>query len=245
MTFIGIQNQIVNGCMILLFLISISIQIIMGVHFYKLIRETENMTTTNDKFLKQCKLKFSHCYQLNIGVQNIPIFVDKLLQKIKIWKMPIRILKHMSGQAMLLSVFIAGYGACRGIILGETLSQILPYYIISLFGLYVYFSVSSMVDLSGKKMILKTNLIDYLENHMVNKLSTVEIDKRTINREDIDEHVDNSIGLVENKIVKLFQEQEKIDVSKMKTKDVETKRKHFYDKSVEKELEELLQEFLT
>jgi hypothetical protein len=32
--------------------------------------------------------------------------------------------------------------------------------------LYAYFSISAAVDLKGKKEILKTNLIDYLENNI-------------------------------------------------------------------------------
>ena len=72
---------------------------------------------------------------------------------------------------MLGSVFMSGIGICTGIIDGMTLGALLPYYVISLFGLYVYFSVSSLVDVAGKRKILKTNLVDYLENHMVNHLN--------------------------------------------------------------------------
>ena len=43
-----------------------------------------------------------------------------------------------------------------------------------MFGLYVYFAVSGAVDINEKKEVLKTNLIDYLENHMGNKLDELE-----------------------------------------------------------------------
>jgi hypothetical protein len=42
-----------------------------------------------------------------------------------------------------------------------------------LFGLYAYFSISSLVDIKGKKEVLKTNIIDYLENHMVSRLKVL------------------------------------------------------------------------
>ena len=50
------------------------------------------------------------------------------------------------------------------------LGEILPFYIVSFLGMYVFFSVSGIVDVKGRRRILKTHLIDYLENHMSNRL---------------------------------------------------------------------------
>lgn len=145
-----------------------------GVLYQNLITETDNMSSTANKLLKQCKLKFANCYRLNAGVANISVFVDKFINRLSIGKFSFRTLYHMSGQLMLLSVFFAGIGACLSIVAGANLGEILPYYIVSLFGLYLYFSVSTMVDVKGKMMVLKVNLIDYLENHMVNRLENPE-----------------------------------------------------------------------
>ena len=38
------------------------------------------------------------------------------------------------------------------------------------------FSLSAMVDIKGKRRILKTNLIDYLENHLSGRISVTEQD---------------------------------------------------------------------
>ena len=82
--------------------------------------------------------------------------------------------KHFSGQLVLLSVFAAGLGACLGIMDGKTLGEILPFYIVSMLDLYIYFAVSGFVDIEEKKRVLKINLVDYLENHMGNKLEDLE-----------------------------------------------------------------------
>ena len=82
--------------------------------------------------------------------------------------------KHLSGQLVLLSVFAAGLGACLGIMDGKTLGEILPFYIVSMLDLYIYFAVSGFVDIEEKKKVLKINLVDYLENHMGNKLEDLE-----------------------------------------------------------------------
>ena len=42
--------------------------------------------------------------------------------------------------------------------------------------MYLYFSLSAMVDIKGKRRILKTNLIDYLENHLSGRIPVTEQD---------------------------------------------------------------------
>ena len=51
-----------------------------------------------------------------------------------------------------------------GIIRGKTLGQVLPFYIISLLGLYVHFSLSAFVNLEENKKIIRMNMVDFLEN---------------------------------------------------------------------------------
>lgn len=72
----------------------------------------------------------------------------------------------------MLSVLITGISVCLSLAAGNTLFQIIPYYLISILGLYLYFSVSGIIDVQEKRKILKTNLIDYLENHFVPRLET-------------------------------------------------------------------------
>lgn len=162
------------GIVFTLLVLSILCQIMIGVLYQKLLRETDNMAVTENQLLKQCKLKFSNCYDLNKGEINIPVFVDKFMSQLRFAGISLANMTHLSGQLMLLSVFAAGLGACVSIINGETPSELLPYYIVSLFGLYVYFSVSSLVDAKSKTQLLRTNLIDYLENHLAKQLSLIK-----------------------------------------------------------------------
>jgi hypothetical protein len=77
---------------------------------------------------------------------------------------------------MLFSIVFAGVGICKGIMGGRMLGEILPFYIVSFLGMYLYFSLSAMVDIKGKRRILKTNLIDYLENHLSGRIPVTEQD---------------------------------------------------------------------
>lgn len=153
-----------------LLLLSIICQIAVGVIFRKMIRETDNMATTENKLLKQCKLKYSNCYKLNGRVVNTSVFVDKFIQRISYAHLPLYKMPHIAGQLMMLSVLVTGITICLCLASGDTLFQIIPYYLISILGLYLYFSVSGIADIQGQKTILKTDLVDYLENHLMPRL---------------------------------------------------------------------------
>lgn len=220
----------ITGIVILLLLLSIICQIMIGVLYQNMIKAADNMASTENRLLKQCKLKFINCYQMNMGVTNIPVFVDKFLNKIKLGGISLISMGHLSGQLMLISVFVSGIGICKGIIEGHTIGSLLPYYIVSLFGLYAYFSVSSLVDLNGKKRILKTNLVDYLENHMINHLSLVagQVVEEGAAQEDTAEEKGTVTDMVSA-------------AQKKETK----APKSVFSKSEEQELGELLKEFLS
>ena len=170
------EEKTVTICMLAFLVLSLSARILLGFFYQNMIRETDNMATTNNKALKQCKLKFANCFQLNNGVANIPVFVDKFLNKLSVGRLSYETMYHLSGQLMLLSVVCSGIGVCRSIIEGRMLGEILPFYIVSFLGLYLYFSVSTVVDVKGKKRILKINLVDYLENHLSARIDVTDSD---------------------------------------------------------------------
>lgn len=178
-----LQHKIFMVGILVLLSGSIICQIVMGVIYHRLIWETEHMSTTTNKSLQQLKLKFSGCRKMNEKIVNVPIFVDKYLSRIKFGGVPLSVIKHLSGQLMLLSVLVAGIGACLSIIGNESFFQIAPYYVISFLGLYGYFAVTSLVDVPGKVNILRINLVDYLENHLANRLEQTELDMQLIQPE--------------------------------------------------------------
>lgn len=163
---------------------SIICQVLLGVTYRRLIRQTENMSATKNKSLQKLKLKFTSCTQLRETIPNVPVFVDKYLNQISIGKIPVSFFKHLSGQLTLLAVLVAGIGACLGIIQDESFFMIAPFYLISFFGLYLYFAAASLIDVAGKVNILRTNLVDYLENHLANRLDQTRLDMRMVGMED-------------------------------------------------------------
>lgn len=199
MKFFFLEHKILAGVILLLFLFSLLCQIVVGFLYQNMIKETYNMSSTENKTLKACKLKFTNRYELHEKVANIPVFVDKFLHSIRFGIFSERALRHLSGQLLLLSVFASGIGACRAIIAGETIGDILVYYAISFVMLYVYFSISAAVDIKGKKEILKTNLIDYLENNISVRIPQSKKEQERLDELEAEEEVRKEAISKENK----------------------------------------------
>lgn len=175
-----------NFMIAILALLSCSIlcQILISVLYRRLIRETENMSATKNKSLQKLKLKFTSCRQLHESIPNVGVFVDKYINQLCIGRFSVSFFRHLSGQLTLLSVLVAGIGACLSIIRGESFLAIAPFYLISFLGLYLYFAVSSLADIPGKMGMLRTNLIDYLENHLSGRLEQTKLDMRLVGMEE-------------------------------------------------------------
>ncbi len=233
--------------MLSLFGISILMRIFLGLLLENMIKETDNMVITKNKLLKQCKLKFANCYQLNKGVANIPIFVDKFISRLSFGSLTFMGIYHLSGQAMLLSVVCAGIGICKSIVAGKMLGEILPFYIVSFVGLYIYFSVSTIVDIKGKKRILKVNLVDYLENHLSSQINTTQDDLELLYGEST--YREQKPGLKKNqgkRSVELMPIGGRIAIAGEEKKESEPQiNTQPSSLLTEEELESLLQEFLT
>ncbi len=142
------------------------------------------MAITENRALKQCKQKFSHCYQLGNGVANVSVFVDRFLRRLSVGKLSFSALYRLSGQFMMLSMLFSGIGIFGCISTGYEWGEIVPFYAVSFFGLYLYFSISSMVDIKGKRQILKINLVDYLENHFSPRIDVTKRDIEMLYGED-------------------------------------------------------------
>ena len=160
--------------------IGILYQVAIGVIYQRMIQQADTLSGMDNKLLNQCKERFINCYKLNGGVANISVFVDKYINRIRILGMSINFMKHLSGQLMLAGVFVACFGVFSGIVEGRRFVDLLPFYIISLFGIYLYLSALSIVDMPGRRQMLKTNLTDYLENTVAQRLEHGIVEKEKL-----------------------------------------------------------------
>ncbi len=146
---------------IIFFICSISIQMIVGYYVLKMEKESQNLEEGNAALLLPCIKEY---VRAELKIRNISLFIERNLREIRIKKISLIRLKHISGQSLLFGIFLAGVGACIQIIAGKTLGQILPFYLLSFLGLYCYFSLSSWVDYEERKKEIKENLLDFFEH---------------------------------------------------------------------------------
>ncbi len=163
-------NSFIMVLTLILMAIGILYQVAIGVSLQRMIQATDMLSGAESKLLNQCKERFVNSYKLNGGVSNIPVFVDKFINRIRVCGMSVSFMKHMSGQLMLAGVFAAGFGVCKSIVEGKSFVSLLPFYIVSLLGIYLYLSVVSIVDMQNRRNMLKTNITDYLENTVAQRL---------------------------------------------------------------------------
>ena len=147
---IFVRHPYISVGVVVIILFSVGLQIVIGNVLGRMTCEAENMAATENKQLKQCKLKFVNCYKLNEGMGNVTVFVERFLEKISVGKVKISMLHRISGQLMLFAVLLSGVGAARGIVMGETVGEILPFYVMAFLGLYVYYVSTSFAGLEEK-----------------------------------------------------------------------------------------------
>lgn len=168
-----LQNfHFLTVCMIVFLSLSIIFQTIAGVMIHILLQESENMSTARSNALKQCRQKYVNYYKLNGKMINTSVYVDKFVKKLKLLGIPLTRYIQLSGQMMFFFILSTGIRIFLQLSFGKTLFDMVPYYLISILGLYLYFSVMSLTNLEEKKKLLKINLVDYLDNHLCPRLET-------------------------------------------------------------------------
>lgn len=170
--------RFLSVCMIVFLSLSIICQFLVGVIAQHIVQESENMSSTENKLLKQCRQKYMNYYQLNGRMINTAAFVDKYLKKITFMGIPLTKIIHLSGQFMFFFILATGISIFLQLSLGKTLFDMMPYYLISILGLYLYFSISGIINLEERKKIIRINLIDFLDNHLSKRLKEGDSEKK-------------------------------------------------------------------
>ena len=119
--------------------------------------------------------------------------------------------------------------------------MIAPFYLVSFLGLYLYFAATSLIDLPGKVNMLRTNLVDYLENHLSNRLEQTRLDMRMVGMEDSAQKPKNAAAGLDNPV----SENAAAEKEPLFEKNAEHKKSSpAFTPSEAEELEVLLREFL-
>lgn len=170
--------------MFLFFMLSMGILMFLTIRYDQLIRDAENMSVTQRKELKAMKTKFLNSYGTEKKEEdnsyahkeqiNVEVFVDKAISRLTFRGLNIKSWRFFAGQTLFMSILFAGFGAFDRLLKGSSLREISPFYLVVFLELYVYFSVMSICDFEGREKILRLTILEYMENHMLNRIQVAE-----------------------------------------------------------------------
>lgn len=139
--------------------------------YQRLVRQSENIASGKGKMVQQMKSRFENCYKLNLGVNNIPVFVEKYIGNYKFLGMSAAGIGRFSYKMLLLcgiaSLCGCGFGIYYGFSVDWMLFSLLAGGIATL-GLML---VDNMAGLELRQNKIKANFVDYLENTLTNRLA--------------------------------------------------------------------------
>lgn len=144
--------------------LGIIVRFILDMVYIYLVKESDKLGNTNNKFLKHMKLRFETCYKLNIGVNNVDTFVDKNLTKYKFCGFLLSTWENFSGQVLYLSFLIVPISAIFGVVFEISQQQILYTGAVGILVGSILILVDKSINLSVKKQTVRLNILDYLEN---------------------------------------------------------------------------------
>jgi len=160
------DNHIFIYIMCGLFGVGVLIKFILSLIYASLVRASENMGSAKNKLTQLMKLKFETFYKLKIGVNNVDIFVDKYVYHHKFGGILLSTWESISGQVLMLCLLIGSVSSILGLIYECGKTQILSVFSVGIItsGLLIVFE--GVLNLSGKKELIRVNMRDYLENFL-------------------------------------------------------------------------------
>ena len=76
---------------------------------------------------------------------------------------------------MIISIVFAGAGIFRSFLANRMIRDMLPFYLAAFLELYIFFSVNSICNFEGQEKLLRLTIVEYLENHLVNRMQIATV----------------------------------------------------------------------
>ncbi len=140
------------------------IRFIVNMVYKSLVKESDRLGETKNKKLKHIKMKFESFYKLKIGVNNVDTFVDKSVLKYRFCGPLLSTWDNLCGQILFLNLLIVPVIAVFGVVYDCGQDQIIFAGAVGISSSAILILVDKSINLSGKRKLMRLNLLDYLEN---------------------------------------------------------------------------------
>ncbi len=144
--------------------VSVLCKVITAFTLKRLVRAAGKMGKSNQKLMKLVKAKFEHAFMLSDRVDNVSAFVEKYLFEYKIFGIRLHTYRYFEKQ----SVWLMGILGLAGMLLSYTQpgmeEETFRYGAIGGAAMVLLFLVRNSSDEEHQLEVVKTYMIDYLEN---------------------------------------------------------------------------------
>lgn len=150
--------------------IGVLLKLIISCVYRGLIRATEHMGTTGHKMVKALRTKFETNYTMNLGVNNVDIFVDKYVYTHKFCGIYLYTWENLGGQVLLTCMLTGAISAISGLLYQCGKNHVLLTLLTGVTVSALLILLEQFSNIPVKKYVIRTNIKDYLENFLVSKL---------------------------------------------------------------------------
>ena len=134
-------------------------------HTYtRLVRASKDMGRSQHKLMKNLCNKFSTCYQLKIGVPDVPVFVEKYLRHYTLLGVRLRVWEAFGQFLMLAAMILSFSGAVCSMAWNLNSDTVYATLFAGVVGNGILLLFDCLFHLSEKKELLRVDIVDYLEN---------------------------------------------------------------------------------
>ena len=146
--------------------------LLVNIVYGKLVKDSSNMLTPRTKLMKQMKQKFESSYKLNENINNVSVFIHKWIQKYKVLGMGLHKLERVSFYMMGSSLLFGGIGVYLAVEYEQDISILINHMGAGIGSFLILVAMKGIGDYTYKQERIITNIRDYLENSLLNRLCT-------------------------------------------------------------------------
>lgn len=201
--------------------------------YKRLIRETDNMQATKNKYLRTLKQKAESTYRMNQGISNTGVYLERQLYSFRFLGVTLNGWNNYSNQMTMLCFLLGALEAFAAYWYNCESYYIVLYAATGAFAGLICMTADSGLNPSERKKQLLVSLQDYMDNFLFNKIvlgqRAITEPVEPVNRKDID-YLKKSL--------------DQIAVSREKTKEDEQRIKELEPEEI-KVIGEILKEYLS
>ena len=148
------------GLCILGLLLRLTVNLVYG----HLVKESDRLGETKNKMMRLVKMKYTTCYKLKLGVNNVDTFVDKSVSKFRFCGILLSTWDNICGQVLYLALLLVPVSAVFGVAMQCGQDQIILTGGVGILASSILIFVDKSTNIAVKKKQFRINILDYLEN---------------------------------------------------------------------------------